>query len=342
MKNSKRQLPYFGSRLLRAMTQQEDASSMSGDLEEVYFDLLHQKGYLKAGLWFWGQVLRSLRTVIWYSIYRSLIMFGNYLKIALRNAKRQSLYTIINITGLAVGLACCILIMLWLQDELAFDRFHDNYNEIYRVIQENRSSNESITMSTAPFAAVPSMHEEFHEIVNSTRYRSGFSNWRIKYGEKIFFNDYLGVADPSFFRIFSFNFIHGDIETALKNKNSIVITEETAIKYFGDDNPLGKILLINNDEQPVEVTGVIENIPAQSHIQFDIIFNVQNAEDWWRMDMLSWKDSRTNVYVLTQKESDLDQINTRMENYVKEHDPETSFFLSLQSLKDIHLRSVLT
>ncbi len=334
--------PKIAGILLRLLIQREDKSPLSGDMEEVYHDLQHRNGKFQAWIWFWGQVLVSLRTVIWYSALRSISMFRNYLKIAFRNARKQGLFTAINVSGLSAGLACCILILLWLQDEIGYDRFHKNFKNIYRVIQENRSSNESITMSTAPFASVPSFHEDFHEILYSTRFRGGFSNWRINYGEKTFYNDNLCVADPEFFKIFSFDFIKGNGEGALKSKNSIVITAETAEKYFGNDDPLGKILLIGDDEQPMEISGVLENIPARSHLQFDIIFNIANAADWWRADLASWKDSRTSVYILTDENADPSGLDKKIENFVKDHDPQTYYYLSLQPLSDIHLRSVLT
>ena len=190
-------------------------------------------------------------------------MFKNYLKIALRNIQRHKTFSFINIFGLAVGMACCLLIFLWVQDEFRFDRFHENKNRIHQVYSELKYQDgrtRVFTGSYYPLAKI--LKDEVPEVFNALRYEE-VANIQVKYGEKSSTDNTVGLADPSFFDVFSFPLVRGNIKTALSDLNSIVITERMAQKYFGNEDPMGKILNVHG-QADLKVTGVIKDVPDHS------------------------------------------------------------------------------
>jgi len=208
-----------------------------GDLEEEYRWLRRERGNTAARRWYRRQALRSLPLLIKNLVYWSLQMIKNYLKVALRNIARHKGYSFINITGLAIGMACCILILMWVQDELSFDRFHENAGDIYRVIQDINFADHSTTWAITHGPLGPALKNDFPEIIDMVRFtRRGM---RLSYLEKTF-DETLAMADGSIFEVFSFPLLRGDPEQALKDPFSLVLTEEMARKYFGDEDPLGR------------------------------------------------------------------------------------------------------
>ncbi len=174
-------------------------------------------------------------------------MLKSYLKIVLRNIKRHKGYSFINILGLAVGLACCIMIFLWVQDELSYDRFHENADDLYRVVTEYQKT-EPVTHYwpvCAPLA--PALKEDYPEIIKATRFTRLRRRQLIKYGNRSLIESQFCLADPDLFEMFSFPFIHGDPKKALSDPDSLILTEEMAAKYFGSENSVGKTLNINNE-----------------------------------------------------------------------------------------------
>jgi len=183
-------------------------------------------------------------------------MFKNHLKIALRNLKRHKGYSFINISGLAVGIACSILILLWVEHELSYDRFHENADELYRVALT--TERQDFHGSYLPGLLADFLKDDYPEITCSSIL--GITNPKLTYEEKSFFSPGYYVH-PSFFDMFTFHFVNGDPKTSLSNPSSIVITEELANKFYGSDDPLGKTIIIN-DRIYLNVTGVIKNIPC--------------------------------------------------------------------------------
>jgi len=172
-------------------------------------------------------------------------MFKNYIIIAIRNFVRQKLYSFINILGLAVGIACFILIMLWVTDELSYNKFNENYREIYRVINYHSMEGPHF-FSNSPNALGPELKEKYPEIIEFARYNdySGI----VKYRDK-FFNEPLFIyGDPALFQIFSFPLIKGNPETCFDDVYSIAISEKAAEKYFGSEDPIGKVLSVDNED----------------------------------------------------------------------------------------------
>ncbi|HHF51982.1 MAG TPA: hypothetical protein ENL46_04780 [Candidatus Aminicenantes bacterium] len=167
-------------------------------------------------------------------------MLRSYIKTALRNIKKYKVYSFINIAGLAVGMACCILIFLWIQDELSYDRFHDNTDRIYRVV----SSLEGEWTSTSPWAISDVLKDDFPEIVRSTRFWT--NNLLARYEESSHYEE-VGFVDPDFLHMFSFPLLQGNPDTALSGRDSIILSEKASRRYFRDEDPVGKILTVNNN-----------------------------------------------------------------------------------------------
>ena len=168
-------------------------------------------------------------------------MLGNYLKIALRNLLRHKGYSAINISGLAMGMACAILILLWVQDELSYDRFHENADLLYRVEENQHYSDGIYHVNVTPYPAGPAFAAEIPEVVHASRY-TWAGGLLFRYGEKAFFEDDIQAVDPSFLRMFTFPLVDGDAETALDDPHSLILTRGMAEKYFGADDPLGKVI----------------------------------------------------------------------------------------------------
>ncbi len=196
-------------------------------------------------------------------------MFKNYIKTAIRNILGQKTYSLINIAGLSLGMACSILIMLWVHDELNYDRFHKNADSIYRVVEDQYYSDGTYHVTVTPFPVGPAFKEELPEVIDATRlcWNVGFL---MRYGDKAFFETGIRPVDPSFLDMFTFPFVRGDAATAFDNTRSIVITEELAQKYFGNDDPIGKIFSANNKYDFV-VTGVMTDVPPNSSLEFDML-----------------------------------------------------------------------
>lgn len=259
---------------------------------------------------------------------------------ALRQIKRQKGYSFINISGLTIGMTCCVLILMWVQDELSYDRFHENADHIYRVIKIWRKG-ETAHYATTPAPLAQALKEEFPEINNSARFDPA-GQMRVAHDKMTFYENNGAFADPSFFALFTFPFIEGDPKTALSNPSSIVITEDMADKYFGAEDPMGKTLRINN-QYDFFVTGIMKDIPSQSHMQFVNFFipfaRIQEIQGRGQETHVDWHNTAFYTYVLLQKNIPYQDVSGKISGYLKKHIPESTSSLYLQPLKRIHLYS---
>ncbi len=195
-------------------------------------------------------------------------MFKNYIKTALRNIRRNTLYSVLNITGLAIGVTCCLLILLYVQDELSYDRFHEKADRIFRVATIINLKDRHMNFASTAHVQGPMFKDEFPEIENYVRFNYYGSRRVVQYKDRSFTEDKFIWADNSIFEVFSFNLLKGDPKDALIEPNTVIITEEMAEKYFGQEDPIGKNLRVHN-ETLYMVTGVMETIPVNSHFRPD-------------------------------------------------------------------------
>ena len=190
-------------------------------------------------------------------------MVKNFIKVAFRNMLKQKSYSFLNIAGLATGMAACILILLWVTDEFSFNKFHENLDQIYLVAQtQHYGAKGDFTVSPTPAPLAPALEEEYPEIELATRYSPYLGESYIQYNDKLF-KERLDVADQQFLDIFTLNFLYGDPSTALIEPYNLIISESTANKFFGGQNPLGESMIIDK-KISFKVTGVFEDLPSNS------------------------------------------------------------------------------
>jgi putative ABC transport system permease protein len=249
-------------------------------------------------------------------------------------------YTFINIAGLAIGIACCILILLWVREELSFDGFHEKADRLYRIVeQQYYAGGELFPVAVTPAPLAPALKEEIPEIVDAARITRS-PRLLIRYGERMFYESDIALADPSFLAMFDFPLTKGDPGTALNKLNSIILSESMAQKYFGDEDPVNRVLKIGN-MYDLTITGVVKDVPPNSHLQFNFIipFEIMKMAG----DPLDqWGNNSYFTYVELAENADTYAAQEKITGFLKKHIPETSTTLHLQPLKRIHLYSDFT
>jgi putative ABC transport system permease protein len=205
-------------------------------------------------------------------------MYKNYLKIALRNIGKYKFFSAINILGMTIGITASLMIILWVADELSYDRFHKDYDRIYQVGLHGKISGQDIRVSNTCTPLAPTLEAEVPEVESATRLVPFFGSPAIKYEDKVFAEERVFFVDSNFFQFFSFRLLEGDPKTALKEPNSIVFTSELATKYFGETSALGKMVTINGNETPYKVTGVAEKAPSNSHFHYNVLVSSESNE----------------------------------------------------------------
>lgn len=196
-------------------------------------------------------------------------MIPNFFIFAFRLLRRDKLHSIINTIGLSIGIACCIIIMMYLQNELSYDQYHEKADRIYRLGIKITMGDQSESYAQSSWSIGKRLKDEYPEIENYVRIEP-FNDVLFKYKDKLFYEDEMALADPSIFEIFSFKFIHGDPATCLKEPGNLVLTATLARKYFGDQNPIGKIIQLDN-KYDCDVTAVVEDMPHNSHIRLNAL-----------------------------------------------------------------------
>ncbi len=277
-------------------------------------------------------------------------MFKNYMKVAFRSLVKQKFYAIINISGLAIGAMACILILLFVQDELSYDKFHEKADRIYRVTQIQPMGAKISHTATAPWPLTQRLITDFPEIQSVAKaFRP--SSWGnvpvIRYEDRSFPEEDWIFADASILDIFDFTFIRGNPETALRSPTHVLLTESTAKRYFGDVDPIGKMLTYNNGTE-WEVAAVIKDLPENSHLKFDLVGSFEGQRQMWNnwagFDN-NWRWVAAWAYLLVPDAGTAERIAEQLPAFVQRHYPETSqsagVELAMQRAIDVHLHSEL-
>jgi putative ABC transport system permease protein len=224
-------------------------------------------------------------------------MIRNYLKTALRSLWKNKGFSAINIIGLAIGLATCLLILIYVMDELSYDRYNKNADRIYRLDAEIKFGGTHFLLASGPGPAGPAMLKDYPEVEKEVRLRQEWG-FLVRKGSQNIREDAVLYADSTIFDVFTLPLINGDPHTALVDAHTIVLSEKMARKYFGGVDIVGKTLLVN-DSIPYKVTGVMRDIPTQSHFHADFVISLSESEDAKRTDL--WLSSNYNTYVLLKK-----------------------------------------
>lgn len=267
------------------------------DLEEEYLNLCQTQGKRKARRWLWQQTFLAVGFYLKYLLSWRSFMLKNYIKTTFRHLKRNKVYSFINIAGLAVGLACFILILLFVRFELSYDDFHENGDQIYRFYKKREVEDLSYLgnsyFMTTPAILAPTLKETLHEVVNTTRLNMA-ENVLFSTNGKQFYDDGI-FADKEFLEMFTFPLVRGTKEDALTEPYSIILTESLSQTIFGSEDSLGKSLKIPGVGHNFKITGIMEDVPENSHLTFNFIISFisqksrnRNFDDWYKSSYFTY------------------------------------------------------
>ena len=335
MKNLADKKPRFPFVLLCILLPDQKKNPLYGNFELFYEEILHQKGRKYAWFRILGQILKSSPGLIMSNLHWRLSMLKNYLKVALRNITRSKGFSGINIIGLSIGIACFILILLYVRNEFSFDRFQKNADNIYRVLTESHEKETVSYSRVIPSAVGPALENEIPEIKNFVRIFKYYIN--VRYNENVFSEPDASFVDKNFFTYFSFKMIMGDPNKVLTDPGSIVISERKAGQIFGEKNPIGETLEINENFDYV-VTGVVR-IPENTVLKSDYFLPVQAANLFERTlpDLESnWFRWEYQTFVTLNKLSNPKAVEKKIYGILKKR-RQREVYLKLQQLCDIHL-----
>ena len=281
-------------------------------------------------------------------------MLMNYFKSAIRNITRRKGYSLINITGLSIGMACCLLILMVVNDELSFDNYNEKAGRIYRIASSYRYGGRDFNLATVGPPMAKTLVNDYPDVVDAVRFRDKGS-YIIRHGDNSFKEKRVIFSDPTLFNIFTIALLEGDPKTALKEPYTLVLSRKAAEKYFGKENPVGKIVTFNNTDD-YTVTGIFDRIPQNSHFHFDVIASLASLEESREQ---SWLRDNFNTYILLNQKANPRALEAKFPGLIKKYmapqierlagqsmdkqieSGELKILFYLQPLKDIHLHSDL-
>ena len=279
-------------------------------------------------------------------------MLRNYFKIALRNITRYKFYSAINILGMSLGLTSCLIIVLYIADELSYDQFHKNADRIYQVGLHAKIGPQDITVSNTPPPMGPALLDELPEVESYTRIGPYYGEPAVKYGDKVFAESKVFYVDSNFFQFFDYKLLEGDAKTLLTEPNTLVMTKEVAEKYFGNETAIGKLVTLDN-MRTFKVSGVAANPPTNSHFNFSVLLSAESGD---RLQSKEWINNNIFTYFMLRENANLEPVNKKFLELVEKYvGPAVERFMgsTLQQLResggsygfyttkltDIHLRS---
>lgn len=330
--------PAAARKILSCLKRYSEEYAGLGDLAEEYRQIALQRGKRRAALWYWGQVLFAVPSCLSFHLSSGGTMFGNTIKIALRNMQRHKFFAGVNIAGLSIGMTCCLLIFIYVRDELRHDDFFLHGDRIYRVLAESRESGRSGT--ELPAVMLDQMLTDIPEIELGVRLYD-YGDCVIGNGDSRFVENRFEFTAPEFFEIYSIPTAIGDPGKSLAAPFSVVLTRKSADKYFPGINPVGQVLSLDNSHD-FTVTGIVENPPLHSHLRFDFLASISSLRKMAPRIMEDWNYWFTNMYLRLPPGSNPRNLEARMEDFIIRHRGREfagKVRHRLQPLQDIHLRS---
>ena len=356
--------PRLAKKVLLSFLRDDISEEVVGDLEELFYSDLEKSSPSRANLNYWYQVLNYLRPFAikkFQSEYSDLTMYKHHIKIGWRNLTNQKMYSAIKIGGLAMGLAACLLITLYLKEELSYDQSYPDADRIYRIVGQATDNGvmEKWVSFPAPMAKV--MLKDFPEIEISARLMpnslfpgAGSNEIRPSDNKENTYEEGFTYADAELLKILQLPVIYGDKTNALSEPNTMVISKSKANKYFPGQNPVGKIMFLNNNkDKPWKICAVIQDPPATSHLQYHFYLSLAGIE-WWRGEQSDWRSNNYVDYILLRAGTNISQFEKKLttdigHNYYlpsmlkggdKNAEKElATFSLHLQPVSEIHLAS---
>lgn len=332
-------------RILKILISDELFDDIDGDLIEIYHNNAEAYGVNKAKYRYLITVLLSFRNISLrrkLNYFNPLVMYKNYLKISFRNLLKYKGYSFINIVGLALGMASCLLILLFVNNEQNFDGFHQKKSNIYRLDEVQTFgavSAQKVALSMYPMG--PNLLADFPEIVDFTRFWNGGNKTLVQFENKQHYLQKLTRVDTSFLKMFDFKLIDGNRYEVFQNSDDIIISETNAAKIFGNENPIGKVLRTSTEGVQYKVTGVFEDVPDNSHLQFDALISTKRWDSENRQN--GWGSNYLNTYLQLLPNADIEGLEAKFDDFLVRHMSEEilEFYeLFLQPLTDVHLGSM--
>ena len=328
--------PRLAEWLIQLMAWEEDRFAIQDNLCEEYIYIAETRGTRWAAIWYWRHMIRSFIPFVKFAVYWRFVMINNYLKVALRNFAKHKSFSFINISGLAIGMACCLLITLWVQDELNYEAFNDKLDDIFFIVQWNSADQTKSYGPSIPAPLIPFLKEKYTGIKHSSRFKA--SGRRLfSYDGNNVYEDTGGFADPELFDIFSFKPILNDPKTALMDMNTIVLSKSMADRYFGPDNPVGKTILLEN-RYDFMVGAVFEDIPENSTVRFDYVIPFDNFGRFDNVEMDNWGRYENYIgFVILEPNVDREEFSNKIADIFLDIDPESTHKIQLYPYKNIRL-----
>ncbi|WOK07542.1 ABC transporter permease [Imperialibacter roseus] len=336
--------PKYPLRFLRWFCREDYLDEIEGDLIELFEKRAEKSPERARRRFVWDVVksfrLKNLKPILKGQNSNYSIMFQHYFKVSWRSIWKNKGYSSLNVLGLTLGISCAIVIALYVEGEFLFDRLHHQPENVVRVVKDFVNEDGSrLPDATTPPALAHVIRNELPEVEQVTRF---FPNWDrrnlIGYGDKKFYEMNLLRVDEYFFDVFDFPFISGDRSRPFDGIHSMIITETIAKKYFGDENPVGKIVSTNiNNDKPFVVSGVIKDVPYHSHFSFDFLIPFEST----RSPDDNWNWSSFYTYVRLKPATSFDTLASHVQELVRKYRPQSLDDYYLQPLTDIHLKSSL-
>jgi putative ABC transport system permease protein len=329
-------LPKVFRWFLRRLSLYESEFSITTDYESEYAEIRRIHGPFPALFWLFWSTSQAVYYYASLSVYWSIVMLKNYLKVAFRTMRRNKLFSMINIAGLTIGLTCVVLLALWIQDEVDYDRFHKDIDRIYLTAAHVKKSHvEYIDPASVPGVG-PLLEEVFPEIEESSRFLYGPRTWVFRYGDKTFTENRVYHGDPESLTLLTFPLTAGNPETALRDLHSIVVSERIAKKYFGNEDPIGKIILLNN-EHPMTVTGIMKEIPGNSTFRFDMLTPLEFLARQWGENLDSLTNENYFVFVRLRENVDVEALNGKIRRFYTDRMGSEEYVPVLRPFARFHL-----
>jgi putative ABC transport system permease protein len=364
LKQQQHKPPRLAQRILLGFLRDDLAEEVTGDLDEKFYSMLEKTSVRKARLNYWFQTLQYIRP---FALRKSnsvtlnhFDMFRNYFKIAWRNMTRQKMYSAIKIGGFALGIAACFLIALFIKDELSYDKYYPDANRIYRVVQEFDDNGETGLGVDYPAPFARTIQAEFPEIEKAGRFMphplfAGAGDNQIRRTDQTenTFEQGFTFADSSIPEIFGIKMLYGNRSTALNDPYTMVISKKKADKYFPNENPVGKTMILNNNKDRIyRIGGVMEDFPSNSHLKYDFLLTLRGVE-LGPGEQTFWRAQNYPTYVRLHPGADPEQLANKLSIITKKYiipsfveagikDDLKAFEnikFHLQPVSDIHLRS---
>ena len=319
--------PKYAERILKFFLPQKEKEFLLGDYNFLFNEVSEKRGSLFAVIWYWMIVLREIPGFINHKVFWGVVMFKSNMKLAFRNIVKQKLYSFINIFGLATGIACSLLIFGYVQNELSYDRFQENAENLYIATFDNGST-------TTPTALAGYLKSEYPQVVKATRWTSLDHSLITSENTKAF-QDGGAVVDPDFISMFSIKLVNGNADRVLDKPRSILISKSMAAKYFGSENPVGKTLTYEN-EYKFLVTGVFDDYAENSHLVCTFLISNSFLKELGR-DMNVWEYNNIQTYVQLNPKASVVAFNKEISNVIERHRVADKRALFIQPITQLHL-----